>query len=122
MSGYNALLSTYKTKVVKKTNQRSTTLLLSQSVEISLTKEICKRWLPTTALNIYKRWSKKLKGTYMKYTIQMPLRDKTVQIFFEALDKHDVFTTLLHLDASFVMTPCALHHHHHNTLSSSFRS
>ena len=94
MSGYNALLSTYKTKVVKKTNQRSTTLLLSQTVEISLTKEICKRWLPTTALNIYKRWSKKLKGTYMKYTIQIPLRGgKNVQIFTRPLDGHAAFRT-----------------------------
>ena len=52
------------------------------------------------------------KHHYMKNIAQIPLRNKIVQLFIGALDGHVAFTTLLWLDASFVMAPYALHHCH----------
>ena len=44
----------------------------------------------------------------IKHTSQIPLRGKTVQHFIGPPDRHAAFTTSLHLDTSFAMTPCVL--------------
>ena len=44
------------------------------------------------------------------YPNTVPLRGKIVQFFTRAPEGHAAFTTSLCLNASFEMTPCALHH------------
>jgi hypothetical protein len=52
----------------------------------------------------------------IKYTTQIPLKGKTIQVFTGPSDGpsdgHAVFMTSLRLDASFTMTPHALHNRH----------
>ena len=61
---------------------------------------------------MYKCLAERPKHLYMKHTIQIPLRGKTVQLFSGAPDRHAAFTTSLCLDANFAMTPRALRTRH----------
>ena len=58
------------------------------------------------------RVSQKTEIPLVIYYNNYPLRGILVQLFTEPSDGHAAFTTLLRLDASFVMMPRALHLEH----------
>jgi hypothetical protein len=95
-----------------RSKQRATSLSFINKIRGPPPKR-CKRWLPRTASpHIYRHWLDDQKHPYMKHTAQILLRGKTFQLFIGPPDGHTTFTTLFRLDASFMMTPHALHLRH----------